>query len=203
MMKTTSLTKTLFNHQTHSRSVNLYTPSTTSSSESTCETDPSSLSSSYKSNIDTNGINNNDDTTSIPQDKSNLVLITLVDKLKRELATAKQAKSQLETLYRVKCKSDLDKSAKITKLRLQYEHELNTFCKQDQKDLVCYLQRQLIARDQRIAEQSYDIEQLKNLSIINSVDSNNTNICKKLIPIQVLRSSDPDVVISAMIHSRD
>ncbi|CAF3475664.1 unnamed protein product [Rotaria sp. Silwood1] len=197
MMKTTSLTKTLFNHQTHSQSINLFTPSTSSSSGSTCETGPSSLNSSYKSNIDTNGINNNDDTNSIPQDKSTVVLINLVDKLKRELTTVKQAKSQLETLYKVKCKSDLDKSAKITKLRLQYEHELNLFCKQDQKDLVCYLQRQLMVRDQRISEQSHDIEQMKNLSINNSVDSSNANTYKKIAPIQVLRSSDPDVVISA------
>ncbi|CAF0724809.1 unnamed protein product [Rotaria sordida] len=196
MMKTTSLTKTLFNHQAHSRSINLYTPSTTSSSGSTCETGPSSLNSSFKSNTDTNGININEDTNSIPQDKSNLVLITLIDKLKRELATVKQAKTQLETLYKVKCKSDLDKSAKITKLRLQYEHELNLFCKQDQKDLVRYLQRQLIVRDQRIAEQSYDIEQLKNLSITNCVDGSNANIYKKIAPIQILKSSDPDVVIS-------
>jgi hypothetical protein len=93
-------------------------------------------------------------------------------------------------LLKVKCKSDLDKSAKITKLRLQYEYELNTFCKQDQKDLVCYLQRQLIARDQRIAEQSYDIEQLKNLSVTNSIDDNNANTNKKIAPIQILRDNN-------------
>jgi hypothetical protein len=98
MIKTTSLTKTLFNHQNHSQLINLYTPSTTSSSGSACETDPSSLSSSCKSNIGNNG---NDETNSIPQDESTLVLLTLINKLKRELATVKQAKSQLETLYKV------------------------------------------------------------------------------------------------------
>src|ERR1700683_3818549 len=86
--------------------------------------------------------------------------------------------------FQVKCKSDLDKSAKITKLRLQFEYELNTFCKQDQKDLVCYLQRQLLIRDQRITELSYDIEQLK-----NSIFNNNEN--KKIEPIQILRCNDP------------
>jgi hypothetical protein len=101
MIKTTSLTKTFYD-QTHTQIINLYTPSTTSSSGSVCETDASSSSnSSYKSNIGTNGINMNDDTSSISQDQSTLVLITLIDKLKRELATVKQAKSQLETLYRV------------------------------------------------------------------------------------------------------
>jgi hypothetical protein len=96
-------------------------------------------------------------------------------------------------LLKVKCKSDLDKSSKITKLRLQYEYELNTFCKQDQKDLVCYLQRQLIARDQRIAEQSYDIEQLKNLSVTNSIDDNNVNTNKKIAPIEILRDNNYDL----------
>jgi hypothetical protein len=101
MMKTTNLTKTLFNHQNHSQTINFHTPSTTSSSGSVCETDPSSLNSSYKSNAGANGINTNDDTNPIPQDESNLVLITLIDKLKRELTTVKQAKSQLEVLYKV------------------------------------------------------------------------------------------------------
>jgi hypothetical protein len=94
-------------------------------------------------------------------------------------------------LFKVKCKSDLDKSAKITKLRLQFEHELNTFCNQDQKDLVCYLQRQLLIREQRIIELSYDIEQLKTTTL-----NNNEN--KKLEPIQILRCNDPDLVISTV-----
>ena len=75
---------------------------------------------------------------------------------------------------------------------------MNTFCKQDQKDLVRYLQRQLIARDQRIVEQSYDIEKFKNSSEANNINDNNTNINKKTAPIQILRNSDPDVVISAV-----
>jgi hypothetical protein len=101
MIKTSSLTKTLFNHQNNSQSINLYTPSTTSSSGSAGETDLSSLNSSYKSNIGNNGNNINDETNSISQDESSLVLINLIDKLKRELATVKQAKSQLATLYKV------------------------------------------------------------------------------------------------------
>jgi hypothetical protein len=61
--------------------------------------------------------------------------------------------------------------------------------------MVCYLQRQLVGRDQRIAEQSYNIEQLKNVSIIS--DSNgNTN--KKTASIQILRNNDSDLVISAV-----
>jgi hypothetical protein len=91
MIKTTRLTKTFYNtNPTHSQPINLYTPSTTSSSGSVCETEPSSISSSYRSNTD--------DTNQIQQDDS---LITLIDKLKRELAAVKQAKSQLATLYKV------------------------------------------------------------------------------------------------------
>jgi hypothetical protein len=101
-------------------------------------------------------------------------------------------------LLKVKCKSDLDKSAKITKLRLQYEYELNTFCKQDQKDLVCYLQRQLIIRDQRIAEQSYDIERLRNSLITTGTNDNTANANKKTAPIQILRTSNPDVIVSTV-----
>jgi hypothetical protein len=109
MIKTTSLTKTLFTHQTHSQRINLYTPSTTSSSGSICETDPSSMSSSYKSNIGTNGLFINDET----KDESTSVLITLVDKLKRDLITVKQAKSQLETLYKVSFINKIYQSAYV------------------------------------------------------------------------------------------
>lgn len=95
MIKTSTLTKTIFNHQNQSQTINLYTPSTTPSSGSICETDPSSLSSSCKSNID--GQINED----IPTSESTPVLLNLIDKLKRELATVKQAKCQLATLYKV------------------------------------------------------------------------------------------------------
>ena len=97
-------------------------------------------------------------------------------------------------MLQVKCKSDLDKSAKITKLRLQFEYELNSFCKQDQKDLVCYLQRQLLIRDQRITELSYDLEQLRNLS----QQSPSANENPKFQPIQILRFNDPDLVVSTV-----
>ncbi|CAF2092786.1 unnamed protein product [Rotaria magnacalcarata] len=193
MIKTTNLTKTVYNsHPTHSQPINLFTPSTTSSSGSVCETDPSSICSSYKSN---NGAN--DDINHTQQEESSSSSIALLDRLKRELVAVKQAKNQLAALYKVKCKSDLDKSAKITKLRLQFEYELSTFCKQDQKDLVCYLQRQLLMRDQRITELSYDIEQLKNSILTNNTDDNE-KINKKTQPIQILRSNDPDLITSTV-----
>ena len=72
---------------------------------------------------------------------------------------------------------------------------MNTFCKQDQKDLVCYLQRQISLRDQRIAEQSYDIEQLKNASIIND---SNAKADKKIASVQILRNNEPDLVVSTV-----
>lgn len=107
MIKTSSLTKTLFNHQNNSQSIHFYTPSSTSSSGSICETDPSSLNSSYKSINGINGNLINDEINSIPQDGSTSVLLTLVDKLKRELVTVKQAKSQLATLYKVSYKNKI------------------------------------------------------------------------------------------------
>ncbi len=72
---------------------------------------------------------------------------------------------------------------------------MSTFCKQDQKDLVCYLQRQLLVRDQRITELSYDIEQLKHYTLNNN---DNEKIYKKLETIQILRSNDPDLVVSTV-----
>lgn len=94
MIKTTNLTKTVYKTRpAHSQPIRLYTPPITSSSGSACETDPSSISSSYRSTAGTN-----EDFDGIEPDDSS---IALVDKLKRELATAKQAKSQLAALYKV------------------------------------------------------------------------------------------------------
>ena len=113
-------------------------------------------------------------------DASNAALIRFIEQLKSELTALREAKTQLATLYKVsfrsrrekqqhsiffvfkvKCKSDLDKSAQISKLRLQLESELNRFCTIDQKDFVAYLQRQLLQRDQRIAEQTYQLDQCR------------------------------------------
>lgn len=112
-------------------------------------------------------------------DPSTSALIQFIEQLKAELTVLKEAKIQLATLYKVsfrsrnekqqhsiffskvKCKSDLNKSAQISKLRLQLESELNRFCTIDQKDFVAYLQRQLLQRDQRIAEQTYQLEQYR------------------------------------------
>ena len=101
MLKTASISKTLFNHETHSQPINLCIPSVSSPLGSACEADLSSLNSSYKSTTGTNSVNVNDNTNSISQEKSTLVLITLIDKLKQELTTVKQAKSRLEMLYKV------------------------------------------------------------------------------------------------------
>ena len=101
-------------------------------------------------------------------------------------------------MLKVKCKSDLDKAARITKLRLQYEYELNTFCKQDQRDLVCHLQRQLLARDQRIAELSYDVERLRNVSLTNSITDKQIITNTKTVPVQLLRRNNPDLINSTV-----
>jgi hypothetical protein len=100
-MKTTNLSRTLFNHHTNSQSINFYIPSTNSSSGSIYDTTASSISSSCRSHINTSDTHNNDDTTSISKPESTVVLLTLIDKLKRELAAVKKANSQLETLYKV------------------------------------------------------------------------------------------------------
>ena len=159
MLKTTRLKKALYDTQ----------PPSSTTSSSSCDTEPSSICSSYKSHASTN--------------ESTVALIHRIEKLE-------QAKSQLAILYKVslnsgsrqrrpcpilsaqvKCKSDLDKAATITKLRLHFEHELNTFCKQDQKDLVNYLQRQMLAQDQRLAEQAYEIEK----SRLDPIQSNDVS----------------------------
>jgi hypothetical protein len=101
-------------------------------------------------------------------------------------------------LFQIKCKSDLDKAAKLTKLRLQFENELTRFCQIDKRNLVDYLQRQLLERDQRIAEYVFDIEQMR-ASMFDPHDHERSKTNKKIGRIQILRRNDPDLVTSTVI----
>ena len=107
MMKTSSLTTTLLNHLTPSQTVTGCTPSTHSpssaaSSGSELETVSSiSHGSSRQTTINTLAQNVHDQTDSIEPEDSSEALVNTIEKLKRELAALKQAKTQLETLYKV------------------------------------------------------------------------------------------------------
>ncbi len=128
----------------------------------------------------------------------------------------------LKVLYKVKCKSDLDKSAKIKKLKLNYEMELMKFRTEDNCDLVSYLEKKINSKDLQIMEQSFELDTWRSAdntlnsnaiaasangpghdtsfnSLSNSVRkySSGTTGTKKTAPIDVIFSSDPDVVISA------
>ena len=81
MLKTTRLTKALYDTPP------IHLP-TSSASSSSCDTEPSSICSSYKSHASTN------DCT-----------IALLERLKREVTTLRQAKSQLAILYKVSLNS--------------------------------------------------------------------------------------------------
>lgn len=73
----------------------------------------------------------------------------------------------------------MDKSAQLSKLRLQLESEFKRFCTIDQKDFVAYLQRQILQRDQRIAELNYQLEG----------NSTKTLLGKKIESIEILQTT--------------
>ena len=62
-----------------------------------------------------------------------------LEQLKNECKQLKEAKSKLEVLYKVKCKSDLDKSSLIKKIKTDYEMELMKFRNEENRDLVHHL----------------------------------------------------------------
>ena len=159
---------------------------------------PSSIDDSEPSFYSSNSSSEKTEYPSIPVDSTTSTLIRFIEQLKSELNKVKEAKTQLTTLYKVKenqnfvfsfcilnsivkvkCKSDLDKSAQLSKLRLQLESEFNRFCTIDQKDFVAYLQRQILQRDQRIAELNYQLEQ----------NSTKTLLGKKIESIEILQST--------------
>jgi hypothetical protein len=135
----------------------------------------------------------------------------------------KEAKSKLEVLYKVKCKSDLDKSSLIKKIKTDYEMELMKFRNEENSDLVHHLEKQLSLKELQIMEQSYELESWRSHeTTINSVglhgigsnsiassfhqdhtSSLNTFLNPKVsyskkVPVDILYTSDPDVVTSTV-----
>lgn len=104
MIKTTNLTRTLLNHHGQSHSLPICAPpahaSSGSESETTTSVSPATSRQTTRNTLD-DSINALDQASSVVQDESNAGLLNLVDKLKRELGALKQAKTQLETLYKV------------------------------------------------------------------------------------------------------
>jgi hypothetical protein len=86
-----------------------------------------------------------------------------LEKLNEELKSCKESKSKLEALYKIKCKSDLNKSAHIKKLELNYEQELMKFRNEFNYDLVRHLESQLSLKDSQLLEQNNQLDNVVNL----------------------------------------
>jgi hypothetical protein len=84
-------------------------------------------------------------------------------KLNNEVNCLKEAKSKLETLYKIKCKSDLNKSAQIKKLELNYEAELSKLRNEHNYDIVAYLKNKLSYKESLIVEYYHQLVNISDL----------------------------------------
>jgi hypothetical protein len=75
------------------------------------------------------------------------------EQLKLDLNEAKDSKMKLESLYKIKCKADLNKCAEIKKLELKYESELMKFRNEFNMDLVRYLENQISLKNNQLNDQ--------------------------------------------------
>ena len=73
-------------------------------------------------------------------------------KLMIDYKTLKESKIKLESLYKIKCKSDLNKSAQIKKLEINYQLELIKFRNEFNSDLVRYLETKLLRKESLLSE---------------------------------------------------
>ena len=144
-----------------------------------------------------------------------------LESMKNEHKQMKESKTKLEALYKIKCKSDLDKSSIIKKLKIDYEIELMKFRNEENSDIVHHLEKQLSLKELQIMEQSYELESWRSHeTTLNSVglhgigtnsigssfhqeltSSHNTFFNSKLtkkVPVDILYTSDPDVVTSTV-----
>lgn len=159
-------------------------------------------------------------------------LMESLEATKNDLKNTKESKTKLEGMYKLKCKSDLDKSAALKKLKINYEAELMKFRNEDNYDLVRYLEKQLSLKDIQLMEQSFELESWRshdntinsiavfgvngshsvtssfnqdinnshnNFSSLNANKFNNSNnSLSKKVPVDILYTSDPDVVTSTV-----
>ena len=137
------------------------------------------LESKNESSLTTQGLLNEIETLVKMQNKtmSNLRIDNLAvndkhTKLISEMKSLKEAKTKLESLYKIKCKSDLNKSAQIKKLELNYEYELMKFRNEFNCDLVAYLQNKLSVKESLLNENYFQLNNL--LSLINKHLNNPT-----------------------------
>lgn len=85
------------------------------------------------------------------------------EKLSDDFKACKETKQKLESLYKIKCKSDLNKSAQIKKCQLNYELELMKFRNEYNCDLVRHLQEQLTAKESQLFAQNSHLENVSDL----------------------------------------
>lgn len=80
------------------------------------------------------------------------------EKLRDDLKSCKETKAKLESLYKIKCKSDLNKSAQIKKCQMNYELELIKFRNESNFNLVQYLETQLAVKESQLLDQNNRLE---------------------------------------------
>ncbi len=103
--------------------------------------------------------------------KADLNSLTLeFKKLSDDFRACKETKQKLESLYKIKCKSDLNKSAQIKKCQLNYELELMKFKNESNCDLVRHLEEQLAIKDSQLFDQKSQLE-----SVVDLVDGGMNN----------------------------
>lgn len=90
-------------------------------------------------------------------------------KLVGDVKQLKEAKLKLESLYKIKCKSDLNKSAQIKKLEIGYQIELIKFRNEFNSDLVRYLETKLLRKESLVNENCNQLASV--LKMINQLSS--------------------------------
>jgi len=100
----------------------------------------------------------------------------LSEKLSEDLRVCKETKQKLESLYKIKCKSDLNKSAQIKKCQLNYELELMKFKDENNCDLVRHLEEQLTVKDSQLFEQRSQLDSV--IDLVEGGMSENAGCCE-------------------------
>ena len=124
----------------------------------------------------------------------NKILKEQNEKLNNELKHCQESKLKLEALYKVKCKSDLNKAAQIKKCQLNYDMELMKFKNEFNCDLVRHLENQLSIKESLIFEKKLQIESFNHLINYLSEFQTNLNTQNKETNLSLIKQTIKNII---------
>lgn len=117
------------------------------------------------------------------------------NRLEIDFKKIKDSKQKLESLYKVKCKSDLNKSAQIKKIEINYQCELMKFRNEFNSDVIRYLENKIVLKDSLLNE---NLNKLNKLLNVFNCEQNTNDVSILKSKLEKLKDSIQNLINSSL-----